>query len=86
MLGVKARKDAYELWYKQADDQDQDHDQDQAASSKRTVLGSVKTSLFQPLFTGVHIGVYAQGVAGSPCLEPAYFRYAKWEVAAGTEA
>jgi hypothetical protein len=76
VLGVKARKDAYELWYKRADEQE----------AAPTVVGSVKTSLFQPLFTGVHIGVCAQGVAGSPCLEPAYFRYAKWEVATGTEA
>ncbi|ORY22227.1 glycosyl hydrolase, partial [Naematelia encephala] len=42
--------------------------------------GRVPTSSFHPLFTGVHLGLYAQGAREVPCLNPAYFEYAKWDV------
>ena len=69
-FGVRASKASYEFWFKCTGD------------AKKTSVGRVETHLFQPLFTGVHIGLYAQGAGGSPCLTPAYFKYARWEVAA----
>jgi hypothetical protein len=45
----------------------------------RKPLGSVPTSAFVPLFTGVHLGLYAQGANEIPCRRSAFFRYAKWD-------
>jgi len=42
-------------------------------------LGSVPSSAFVPLFTGVHIGLYAQGANETPCRRSAFFRYARWD-------
>lgn len=44
------------------------------------VVGSVPARTLIPLFTGVHLGVYAQGHNSAPCVENAVFRYCKWDV------
>ena len=64
-LYIKATKDLYEFAYKLKGD--------------KQSLGSVPTSAFTPLFTGVHIGLYAQGANEIPCRHSAYFKYAKWD-------
>jgi hypothetical protein len=48
-------------------------------SSEAVVTGTLPSDALKPLFTGVHLGVYAQGVNDTPCLNSAYFKYAKWD-------
>ena len=47
--------------------------------TERHSCGNVPSSAFVPLFTGVHIGLYAQGANEIPCRRSAYFRYARWD-------
>lgn len=51
-----------------------------AGNGAEVVVGSVSSDNLSPLFTGVHIGVYAQGYMSNPCLENAYFKYCKWDL------
>lgn len=43
------------------------------------VVGTMASSELKPLFTGVHLGVFAQGAKDMPCINRAYFKYAKWD-------
>lgn len=64
-LYIKAAKNQYDFAYQLKGD--------------KQWLGSVPSSAFVPLFTGVHIGLYAQGANEIPCGRSAFFRYAKWD-------
>lgn len=48
-----------------------------------TSAGSIPTEVFVPMFTKVHLGLYAQGADEMPSLNSAFFKYAKWERAEG---
>ena len=45
------------------------------------VESTIPTKAFTPLFTGVHLGLYAQGANDVPCSQNAYFKYAEWTAA-----
>jgi hypothetical protein len=64
-LFIKAAKHQYDFAYQLEGD--------------RQPLGTVPSSAFVPLFTGVHLGLYAQGANEMPCRRSAFFRYAKWD-------
>ncbi|GFZ43088.1 hypothetical protein JCM24511_00806 [Saitozyma sp. JCM 24511] len=63
---VKARTLQYEFAFK-------------IQGSETVVAGTLPSDALKPLFTGVHLGVYAQGANDTPCLNSAYFKYAKWD-------
>ncbi|BEI98971.1 hypothetical protein CcaverHIS631_0400140 [Cutaneotrichosporon cavernicola] len=63
---VYARKQQYEFAYT-------------IPGADPVVVGTMASSELKPLFTGVHLGLYAQGVNDTPCLNRAYFKYARWE-------
>lgn len=63
-LHIDARKDSYDFAY--------------STQRGRTDIGTVSTACFVPLFTGVHLGLYAQGANETPCRQSAFFKYAKW--------
>lgn len=64
VLSIKARRQSYEFTYTEG------------AGVK--VAGSVASSSLKPLFTGAHLGMYAQGVNSMPCLNWAFFQRAEW--------
>lgn len=64
---IKARRDSYEFAY--------------STAKGRTTIGTVAPSSFMPLFTGVHLGIYAQGSNETLCRQSALFKYAKWTAA-----
>lgn len=43
-----------------------------------SVPQAVPTKAFTPLFTGVHLGLYAQGSTEVPCSKFTYFDHAQW--------
>ena len=59
---IKARRQEYEFFYR--------------LGSDMVSAGTVPTQAFVPLFTGVHLGLFAQGADGRPSLSMAYFEYA----------
>lgn len=63
---VKARTQQYEFAYA-------------LPNGSPVVVGTMASSELRPLFTGAHLGVFAQGVKETPCLNSAYFKYAKWD-------
>ncbi|KAJ9110604.1 hypothetical protein QFC22_006703 [Naganishia vaughanmartiniae] len=65
-LRIKARTLSYEFSFKQA------------GSESFIVAGTVSTDSFKPLFTGIQVGIYAQGNV-TPCLSSAYFTYARFD-------
>lgn len=65
-LYIAARKDQYDFSYR-------------LRGGQLVSVGRIATSSFVPLFTGVHIGIYAQGSGEVPCLNSAYFSVAEWE-------
>lgn len=65
-LRIKARTLSYEFSFKQA------------GSESFIVAGTVSTDSFKPLFTGIQVGIYAQGNV-TPCLSSAYFKYARFD-------
>lgn len=67
MLRIKARKDTYELSF--------------GLSEQTKVAGTMPSSALVPLFTGVHLGLYAQGANETPSRQSAYFKYARWTAA-----
>jgi beta-xylosidase len=66
-LLIKARKHEYTLAF-------------QVPGEEHVVVGSVESKAFQPMFTGTHFGLYAQGANDTPCINSAYFKYAKWDI------
>lgn len=65
---IKATSSSYQFLYKLA------------GSSSFEEAGTIPNSLLNPIFTGAHLGVYAQGEDHRPCLNDAYFKYARWAV------
>jgi hypothetical protein len=65
-FSVRARTKSYEFAF-------------QIGSGAEVVAGTMATNALKPLFTGAHLGVYAQGAKQVPCLKPAYFKNIKWE-------
>ena len=64
-LRIKARRSCYSFAFT-------------VNSQTEEIEQTVPTSAFTPLFTGVHLGLYAQGANEISCLTPAYFAHTQW--------
>jgi hypothetical protein len=73
---VKARPLYYEFYYSQ-------NGQTRKAGEMSSKLLR-RSRPFDSVYTGTHLGLYAMGSRGKPCLNPAYFAFAQWETVAET--